>query len=160
MQRLRGDQRTDDLLGEERVAFHLLEDQRLEPAARLAGPEQVVDQSRAHGRREGRVLDLCVTTLIAATGNGAETRGGTLPLGAPNAAEQQRDGVDQGNQVFDQLRGRLIGPVEVFEGQDNRPLAGEPFNESAHTAEDLPPHCLAVEVLHPKLEFGWDRKRQ
>src|SRR5437899_1895514 len=50
--------------------------------------------------------------------------------------------------------------MKILEDQHNGPFSCEMFEEASDAPEDLPPHRLAIEILHTLLEFRRDRKPQ
>src|SRR2546425_1046311 len=112
-------ERTHYLFDEERMPFGLLKDDLSKARRKLIAVEQIRHQNPALIRRERCELDFCITRSIVGGRHGAKARCRILTLWSAYAYEQDRNGCDEREKMFDELRGGPITPLQVFEHQNH-----------------------------------------
>jgi hypothetical protein len=80
-----------------------------------------------------------------------------IALGAKREDEQDRSVLRQREELFEQLNGRRIGPVEILERQHERRFLRQPEEELADDLERPPLQRLRRELRRARLGFVLER---
>src|SRR5581483_1230387 len=130
------DEHREQLLDEERVPLRRRDDALPGGLRELGRSEQVLGDERA--LLVGQALELDRRAVLAPAGAHLEEVG---PGGAENHERRARRGR---NKVLDQVEQGALGPVDVFEGDDERLAGGDELEEPSRSPEDLVERRVAV----------------
>ncbi len=159
-QRARVDQRTHQLLQVERVALGVAQDPRFDLGWQRVRSDQGGQQF---------AFGLAGECFQGKLGGQMGKQPGRRLLDPPEgmvafgpASEDQEDGrlLRHAQQPFAQLDGGGVGPVEVLQHRDHRPLLPQPFEQRLHHFERSVLEGLRRQVGDPRRGVGFQRKPQ
>ena len=129
------DQRPDQLLQVERIAFGVAEDPRFQPRRKRVRPDHGVEQVPVRIARQRLQGDLPGAMGERARGDFLDLPGGVVAL-RPHGDDQQDRGVfGQREEPLGELDRGGVGPVKVVDGHRDRAVLGEPCQERADDFE-------------------------
>ena len=110
----------------------MLEQPRLQVRVDRRPAEQRVQERRRLLLGERREQDRRRVDLAAAPAGSPRQQ-----LGARRAEDEERDAARPVDEVVDEVEQRVVGPVQVLEDEDERPLVGDRLQEAAPGGERL-----------------------
>ena len=108
------------LLRVQRVAARPVEERGLRLRRQHSGIEESGDEAGRLVLRQGRQRDRRRVALAAAPGGV-----GLVELGPSRAEDEDRQARRPVDEPLDELEQRVVGPVEVFEEEDERPIGAD-----------------------------------
>ena len=143
------DERADDLFQVEGVAGGFVQDVVQGFGRELGAGHQLGQQLAAVGFGQGLQGDLGVAMAVGAGRLVAQAPAALVVALAKDQAEHQRRLVGDGQQIVEQGQRGFVGPVQVVEGDDQRPLAGRGGEKLAGGPKGLLLADVGVEFLDP-----------
>src|SRR5262249_35933438 len=127
------DQKSYELLGEQRVPLYPVEDRGLHVRRKPRGPNDRGDELRAFRGREWREVE------HARVACAAPPSWAPLEQLKPSGGEdEQRDLAAPSDELLDEVEQGRIGPLEVLDHAHERPRGGEALQEATPRGEPLP----------------------
>ena len=134
----------EQLLGEERVAVASGPGPRRAAAAAGAAPRMPASRAPSSSRSRRPSSSRSTVGVAVQLGQPRPQRVAAVQLVAAVGGHQHDRGLGQvGHQERQQVQGRAVGPVQVLDGQDQRPLGGQPLQHAEQPLEQPRPGQLA-----------------
>ena len=140
-----------ELLDEERVALRALVHQLDGPWARLGAEQVGEDLGRAVAVEPVEVDALDAAGAVELGEERAQRVAAVQLVGAVGADEQGAGGAGGAHQEGDQIAGRAVGPVQVFDDQDERSFGGQLGEQRGDEVEQVAAVGLGAGRGHAQL---------
>ena len=97
--------------------------------------------------RERSKLNLYITVRVSLPGVLSKRPRGQVALAAVEQGDPERLGLGELQQLLHRLEGELVGPVQILEDDDQRPVLGEPLHEFGDHLEAAPVQGVTAQLM-------------
>ena len=116
--------------------------------------------ARVESGASGAQLELAVAVRVALAGALADPPRAGVAVGPVEEGDPDRVALGQVEQLLDQVERRLVGPVQVLEHEQHRPLARERAHEILDRVDAAPVHRLAAQLAQAGGGLGVGREAE